>query len=329
MNGPHDSFKPSEVVILTRKPKNRYKTNDIVTEIQGDLTDPRSLKNSLEDISVVFHIAALADDWAPWDQLYRVNVKGTANLADAFLKFADGNSWIQVSSAGIYGHYIPNEQVDEDYPPNPTSEYQKSKFLQEEELLHRVDENNFKLGIFRTPSIIGPGDTTTTLPVIRALAKRSFPQVGDGNNLLSFMNVLDLARGMSLAAGNLDRFKIPKIWNIYSFSTTLKEYQSVLCRLLQLPQPKQINFRLAYTAAVLSEIWAKLSGRKTTLNRYRVTKFSKSRVYDMTRVKRDLSYEPHYDLRTSAKAAVEWLIDNDYIESPVGSTVLSIADKKR
>ncbi|MFQ5978390.1 MAG: NAD-dependent epimerase/dehydratase family protein [Candidatus Heimdallarchaeota archaeon] len=315
-NGLTRDFEPSEILLLTRKASTTTTTDKIIRVVQGDLTDPKSLKNSVEDVSAVFHLAANADDWASWKQLYKANVEGTANLVDAFLKYADGETWVQVSSAGIYGHYIPDEPVNEDYPPNPTSEYQRSKLLQEEELLQRADDNNLKLCILRTPSIIGPGDTTTTLPAVRALAERSFPQVGDGKNSLTFTNVLDLTQGMILAAKNLGNFNEPKIWNIYSFITTLREYQSVFCDLLELPMPKKLNFRLVYTAAIFSEIWAKITGKKTTLNRYRVTKFSKSRMYDMTKIQQELGFKPRYDLQASAQGAVEWLIQHGYIESP-------------
>ncbi|MFW9915514.1 MAG: NAD-dependent epimerase/dehydratase family protein [Candidatus Thorarchaeota archaeon] len=313
-NGLTANFQPSEILVLTRKPSTPEATDELVREIQGDLTDPQSLRSSVEDVSIVFHLAAVADDWASWKQLYKVNVEGTANLADAFLKYTEGASWVQISSAGVYGHYIPDRAIDESYPPNPTSDYQRSKLLQEEELLRRAEEHDFKLGILRTPSIIGPGDTTTTLPAVQALARRAFPQVGDGNNLLTFANVLDLAQGMILAAKSLDQFDEPKIWNIYSFTTTLKEYQAAFCNLLQLPPPKKLNFRLTYTAAIFSEIWAKITGRKATLNRYRVTKFSKSRTYDMTKIKKNLGFAPQYDLQMSAQGAVEWLIEHGYIE---------------
>ncbi|MHA2271409.1 MAG: NAD-dependent epimerase/dehydratase family protein [Candidatus Hodarchaeales archaeon] len=313
-NGLTANFQPSEILVLTRNPSSPETTDELVREIQGDLTDPQSLRNAVESISVLFHLAANADDWASWKQLHKVNVEGTANLADAFLKYAEGASWVQISSAGVYGHYVPDRAIDESYPPNPTSDYQRSKLFQEEELLRRAKEHDFKLGILRTPSIIGPGDTTTTLPAIQALARKAFPQVGDGKNLLTFANVLDLAQGMILAAKTLDQFDEPKIWNIYSFVTTLKEYQAAFCDLLQLPPPKKMNFRLTYTAAILSELWAKITGKKTTLNRYRVTKFSKSRTYDMTKIKKDLGFEPQYDLQMSAQGAVEWLIQQGYIE---------------
>ncbi len=309
---------PSEITVLTRNPETE--SDRIITEVQGDLTDPSTLKDALDGVSTVFHLASLADDWASWNQLYKVNVEGTGNLADAFLKYSNGDAFVHIGSAGIYGHYIPAKPVNEDYAPNPTSIYQKSKLFQEHELLKRV-EDGLTLGILRPPSIIGSGDTTTTLPAIHALEKRAFPQVGNGKNFLTFVNVLDLISGMILVAENLNKFDEHKIWNIFSFKTTLKDYHNAfLEQLPHLPIPKKHNFRFVYSVAVLSEIWSKITRRKSTLNRYRVTKFSKSRAYDMTRIQKDLGYKPRYDLQTSIKQTVEWLIAHNYLESPAIST---------
>ena len=49
--------------------------------IKADLNDVESLKKAITDVTTVLHLAALADDWASWEDLYRVNVQGLENLS--------------------------------------------------------------------------------------------------------------------------------------------------------------------------------------------------------------------------------------------------------
>ena len=72
-----------------------------------------------------------------------------------------------------------------------------------------------------------------------------------------------------------------------------------------------MNYRLVYTLAVLSEIYAKFTGRKTTLNRYRVTKFAKSRRYDDSKIRR-LGFTPEKDMETTLDESFKWLTENGH-----------------
>lgn len=52
----------------------------------GDVTEPARLDAAMRGVEVVYHLAALVDHHAPEAALYRVNVQGTINVAEAALR---------------------------------------------------------------------------------------------------------------------------------------------------------------------------------------------------------------------------------------------------
>ena len=71
-----------------------------------------------------------------------------------------------------------------------------------------------------------------------------------------------------------------------------------------------MNYRVVYTMAILSEIYAKLTGKHTTLNRYRVTKFALSRRYDDRKI-RQLGFTPQKSMKTTIDESYEWLTQHN------------------
>jgi dihydroflavonol-4-reductase len=100
----------------------------------GDLLDNDSLINSLNDVEVVYHLAAqtrphrvISTEGGFRDSYRKTNVEGTANLVDASVakgvrKFVYFSS---IAAAGI------GEDLTEDMPCRPNSEYGLSKKLAE------------------------------------------------------------------------------------------------------------------------------------------------------------------------------------------------------
>ena len=147
-----------------------------------------------------------------------------------------------------------------------------------------------KGSILRSPSTIGPGDLKTFYRMCIAVKNRKFPQAGGGENSLTFIDVEDLSQALTLV-GAYKNHKIAtdKAYNLYSFRIILRELLNYLVAEFNAQEPKKINYRLAFGMAVLSEFYSKVTGKKTTLNRYRIRKFGASRRYDMSMIEKDRS----------------------------------------
>ncbi|MFX1517826.1 MAG: NAD-dependent epimerase/dehydratase family protein [Promethearchaeota archaeon] len=277
--------------------------------IKADLTDSSSLRKALEDVDIVFNLAALATDWAGWDDLYKVNVKGMNNLVESCLANNNDPFLIHTSSTGVYGHYIPSIPIDETYKFNPTSIYQKSKYLQEKAIWNVSEDNGWKnFSIIRPPSVIGPRDMKTMFGIFKAIYEQKFPILRKGAGYLTFIHPYDLCSALLLIDEKKELAK-GEVYNLKSFECKLIDFLNYVVKKIDPPKlPKHRNFRFVYTVAVLSEIYAKLTGRHTTLNRYRVTKFAFSRRYIDNKIKNELGFHPEKSMEVTIDEAYEWLL---------------------
>jgi len=277
--------------------------------IKADLTDISSLKKALKDVDVVFNLAALATDWAGWDELYKVNVEGMNNLIEACLANNTESFLIHTSSTGVYGHYIPSIPIDETHKFNPTSIYQKSKYLQEKAIWDVYKDNGWEnFSIIRPPSVIGPRDMKTMFGIFKAVYEQKFPILRKGAGYLTFIHPYDLCSALLLIDEKKELAK-GRVYNLKSFECKFIDFLNYIVNKIDPPKlPKQRDFRLVYTVAILSEIYAKITRKHTTLNRYRVTKFAFSRRYNDNKIKNELRFQPQKSMEVTIDEAYEWLI---------------------
>ncbi len=306
-------YNNGECRVVVRTPESKAAIiNQGLIPIKADLNNPISLKNALKDVDVVYNLAAIASDWAGKKELFKVNVEGMKNLLEACLKTNTDPFLAHTSSTGVYGHYIPNTPIDENYKFNPTSMYQKSKYYQEKAIWDLHDEegwNNFS--IIRPPSVIGPRDKKTILGIFKAVYEQKFPILRHGRGYLTFIHPHDLCKALMLLYENKNKAK-GQAFNLKSFECRVIDFLDYVVRTISPPKPpKHVNYRLVYTTAALSEIYVKLTGRYTTLNRYRVTKFTLSRRYIDQKIRDELGFKPQKTMEATIDESYEWLVQHD------------------
>ena len=103
--------------------------------VVGDILEPPSLVAACQGCELVFHVAAVADYWrTPAERIYRVNVEGTRNVAEAALQ-AGVERLVYTSSIGALGVPPPGQRLDEsasfNLPPHRFP-YGHSKHLAEQ-----------------------------------------------------------------------------------------------------------------------------------------------------------------------------------------------------
>ena len=110
----------------------------------------------IKEIEVVLHLSALVHqmDGASADEYERVNVSNTLKLAKKAKEFGV-RQFVFMSTVKVYG-----EESDEVYTENvtckPQDEYGKSKLKAETEL-QKLEDDNFRISIVRTPIVYGYG----------------------------------------------------------------------------------------------------------------------------------------------------------------------------
>lgn len=122
----------SEVVVLdnlyTGKIGNLSKSINNIKFVRGDVRDPNLTKKLIQDVDVVFHLAANAsvpDSVKNPTYDFETNLVGTFNLLKASIN-SNVKKFIYASSAAVYGEpkYIP---IDEEHPLCPVSPYGATK----------------------------------------------------------------------------------------------------------------------------------------------------------------------------------------------------------
>jgi UDP-glucose 4-epimerase len=122
------------------------------TSIRGDLFDAGSLREAVEGVDAVVHLAALfrTDDEAA---IWRANLDGTRALLDAITTHAPQARFVMTSTGNVYdGDRVrPGREGD---LPTPTAAYPASKLAAEA----LVRESGLTWCILRLPFVYGDGD---------------------------------------------------------------------------------------------------------------------------------------------------------------------------
>jgi nucleoside-diphosphate-sugar epimerase len=119
--------------------KNRKSTMELSEEAEilwGDVTDKDLVKQALDGIDVVVHMAAILPPWAYLnpDKTFKVNAGGTKNVVDAVKETGRTIPFIYTSSAAAFG---PTPDATEPLCPDrteskPRGAYGESKFKAEQ-----------------------------------------------------------------------------------------------------------------------------------------------------------------------------------------------------
>ncbi|MGI3785715.1 MAG: NAD-dependent epimerase/dehydratase family protein [Janthinobacterium lividum] len=123
-----------------------------VTAVHGDLADPESLREAVEGVDAVVHLAALfrtGDE----DAIWRANLDGTRHLVEAVTSYAPHARLVMASTGNVYDADAarPGRETD---VCTPTAAYPASK-IAAEELLRG---SGLTWSILRLPFVYGDGD---------------------------------------------------------------------------------------------------------------------------------------------------------------------------
>jgi nucleoside-diphosphate-sugar epimerase len=176
--------------------------------VKGDIRDRQSIERALDEVKVVFHLAAITS--VPYSVRYpditrRVNADGTLNILEACLRGnVDVERFVYISSCAVYGdpEYLP---IDERHPTRPLSPYAESKLEAEKLCMEFRDRYGLKTTILRPFNVYGSrmrkdqyGGVIASF--IERLRHGEPPIIyGDGEQTRDFVHVLDATSAMVLA----------------------------------------------------------------------------------------------------------------------------------
>lgn len=172
---------------------------DQIEVVCGDIRDPAFCRSLMQDIEIVFHLAALIAipySYVAPDSYVDVNVKGTLNLCQA-AKDNGIEMFIQTSTSEVYGtaRYVP---IDELHPLQPQSPYSASKIAADAMAMSFYYAYGLPVVIARPFNTYGPRQSArAVIPTIitQIASGMSTIQLGDVSPTRDFNYVLDTCRG--------------------------------------------------------------------------------------------------------------------------------------
>lgn len=163
---------------------------------QGDVLDPFSIENALENLTQVYHCAGLVS-FKKQDRkrLILINQQGTANLVNACLE--KGNiRFCHVSSVSALGRTKSGETINEQSfwkTSKNNSAYSISKYGAEREVW-RAAEEGLNMFIVSPSVVIGPGDWNNGSSKLFNTIYKGIPVYSDG--ITGYVDVRDVVKIM-------------------------------------------------------------------------------------------------------------------------------------
>jgi UDP-glucose 4-epimerase len=266
---------------------NLEAVRDRIEVIEGDITDPSTVRTAVRDVDVVFHQAALASvprSVANPLATHRVCVDGTLNVLLA-ARDAQARRVVYAASSSAYGNSarLPKRETD---PTAPLSPYAAAKLAGENYCAAFSEVYGLETVRLRYFNVFGPRQTpdspyAAVIPLfIRALTSGQSPTVhGDGQQSRDFTFVADVVQANLLAASAPG--VSGRVYNVAcGRRTSLLELVALLNTLLG------TGIATTHTAPRAGDV--------------------KHSLADIERARAELGYRPTTDMREGLRRCLEW-----------------------
>lgn len=281
---------------LARKLSNIEKLRKLNTEIFfGDVADMESLKPAFEGMDYVIHAAADTAGREKEGQLSTIT--GTKNIIDLCERFKI-KKLIYISSCSVYGvaDYKTGQKVTEESAlerfPMKRGFYSYAKLEAESIIRQAMEKNEVPIVCLRPGTIFGPGGEVFTPMMGFHLGQKLFAIIGPGKFVLPFVYIDNLLE-VILASMESDAAN-GKLYNVVDQDRLTKRgYTDLLLKRLY---PKAhylyVPYKLLYLTVFVQELLLKMLGRNPFLTRYRLTSSQKNIIYDASKIRNELNWEP-------------------------------------
>jgi dihydroflavonol-4-reductase len=266
---------------------------------RGHLENQDVLESAVEGQDYIFHLAARIRP-APPEVYDRANHRLTRDLANACLrKNQEIKRFVYISSISVAGPTPPGQHFDETHPPNPASQYGRTKLKGEQALKEIWDK--LPATIIRPPNVYGARQQETEI-LIRLIRKRIVPLLKEEGKSTSLIYIKDLIRGILLATESPEAQSQTYYLTDeegYSWREIILTLKKILLgNSFYLPIPENLIYSLAWFGDIL-----RAAGFKNLYFGRRVwNAMAKSRwLFSSSKAGKELAFRPHYKLDAGFK----------------------------
>lgn len=273
-----------------------------VQVIQGDLTNPGSMRHAASGCDYVFNIAAAMG--GPLEHQRRANVEGVRNMMEAAAA-AGVQRVVHISTIAVYG-YAQQIDLSEDSPLTPGPDPYSISKAEGESMVRQVGQaRSLSFAILRPGMIYGPRSKAWTGRMFKLARRRPVIFLGNGRGSVPAIFIDDLL-DLCIVAARHEAAHNQASNAASDPAPTWREYLGAYSRLAGhqnwLGIPIWLAKGLTHLVAPFARPWSMLKYAPTMLeyaDRYVNFKMDKAR--------RLLGWEPRVDLQTGVHNCVPWL----------------------
>lgn len=257
---------------------------------EGDLLSPEFMREALRGMDQAYHCAAMVSfDPRNRQQLFSVNVHGTATIVDEALK-SGMDKFCFVSSSAALGKPtgVKEAYIDELTPWENTddlSDYALSKYLAEQEVWRGI-RDGLNAVVVNPPIVIGPGDWSRSSSKLFEAAWNGFRFYPPGIN--AFVDVRDVVKAsiqLMNSPIHSERFIVA------AENLSYQQLFNLIADHLDKPRPRwRVSRRMGEIAWRLEWLASRLAGSEPKITRATVTSAQKKYFFSNKKIKRELGY---------------------------------------
>ena len=262
---------------------------DKVNWVKGDITDIPSLEIAFENVTLVYHCAALISfDTSDEDELRKINIEGTANVVNCCIDFSV-KKLCHVSSIAALGNPKEHETtITEETEWNPEelhSDYAITKYGAEMEVF-RGHQEGLEVVIVNPGVIFGYGFPKKGSDVIIQSVKKGLSFYTKGN--IGIVSVEDVVKSMTQlmkSNNNGERY------SIVGENISTKALLDFISEELNLKKPS-IEATKWMTSIAWRMDWliSKIVNRKRRLTRSTATSSHSTTTFDTSKIEKELNF---------------------------------------
>ncbi len=283
--------------------------NENLEVIEGDLLEEGMVERMIKDIGIVFHLASVHLSIVASEKYYEENnFLGTKKLLEESHK-AGVNKFIYCGTVGVMKD-MEREPADESSPIKPTTIYEKTKWMAEKYVRDYHRQTNYPISIVRPSFVYGPR-CPRTVKLFKNIGKGRFFLVGDGSTYRQSAYVSDAAEGIWLASQTGKAIGQTYILSGDDKSTVGDLVENIL-KLTggKLLLPFGIPHFVMYPLAIVVEFMFKAIRKEPPFSRRSLLFFLNNYLYDISKAKKELGYNPTVSLEEGLKKTYGWIIEN-------------------
>jgi dTDP-glucose 4,6-dehydratase len=255
--------------------------------INGDIKNHEAVNKITNDIDVIVNFAAethVDRSISNPKQFLETNILGTYTLLEAAKKHE--TLFVHVSTDEIYGDAVNQDSFNEKSILKPSNPYSASKAAADHLVSSYVRTYGTKCIITRCTNNFGPFQFPEKLipkTIIRAQKNLKVPLYGDGNQIRSWIYVLDHVSAIDslITKGELGEIYNITSWNEISNRTIVEKILSLM---------EKPNAMIEY-----------VGDRPGHDKRYSI---------DSSKIQNEIGWKPAYDFDNAIKQTVDWYLKN-------------------